>query len=280
MEIIVVDDHSSDDPETVVRALAHDRVRYVRQARNVGLVANLNRGIQEAAGELVHVLHGDDCVLDGFYAAMGAVLDTEPTTGAAFCRVIYRDERSGTESTEALLQERSGLIPQALERILLSGPQTSSVVVRRGVYQVLGGFDSRFTCSCEDWEMWVRIALRYPIGYEPTPLAKYRFMRSGSLTAVHRETGGYARDLALAHRIVDSRTPKTFRDTLRKARSRSADWILANIAGPLSREGKTVPTIRNVWHALRCSPSPKHFAIGLRCMTNLVGPRPKSSASP
>ena len=45
-----------------------------------------------------------------------------------------------------------------------------SIAVRREAYECLGGFDARLKCS-EDWEMWVRIAARYPIWHEPAPLA-------------------------------------------------------------------------------------------------------------
>jgi hypothetical protein len=122
--------------------------------------------------------------------------------------------------------------------------------------------------------MWVRVAMHYPIGYEPTALATYRFMRDGSLTSVHRETGRYAADLALAHSVVDSYAPPAYRDLLSQARHGSADWILDQVAIPLSLEGKTVPTIRNVCHALRCSPSLKNFRTGFRCLTNLLRGRP------
>ena len=42
---------------------------------------------------------------------------------------------------------------------------TPCIVVRRSVYEELGGFDDRLTLA-EDWEMWVRVAIRFPIYYE------------------------------------------------------------------------------------------------------------------
>lgn len=270
MEIVVVDDHSDDHCEEAVRAIAGTRARYIRQPQRVGLVRNLNAALGQARGELVHILHADDVVLDGFYNAMATLLAREPAAGAAFCRVIYRDERSGTESVEPPIQTESGLIHDALATILVRGPQTSSVVVRRAVYDAIGGFDSRFMCSCEDWEMWVRVAARYPVSYEPSPLAKYRFMREGSLTAMNRETGGYARDMALAHRIVDARAPAGYERTLDAARAVSADWILTHIALPLSLERKVRPALVNAWHGIRCHPSQKSLHAALQCLRNLV----------
>ncbi len=68
----------------------------------------------------------------------------------------------------------SGVLPDALERLAVEQRiMTPSMVVRREVYERLGGFDDRLPCS-EDWEMWVRIAAHYPVGFEPEPLAAYR----------------------------------------------------------------------------------------------------------
>ncbi len=68
MQIEVVDDHSTaDDPEEMVARLGGGRVAFHRQPENVGVVGNLNTCLQRSRGELVHLLHGDDFVLDGFY---------------------------------------------------------------------------------------------------------------------------------------------------------------------------------------------------------------------
>ena len=50
---------------------------------------------------------------------------------------------------------------------------TPCIVVRRSVYEELGGFDDRLACA-EDWEMWVRVAARFPVYYEERPVACYR----------------------------------------------------------------------------------------------------------
>ena len=50
---------------------------------------------------------------------------------------------------------------------------TPCIVVRRSVYEELGGFDDRLACA-EDWEMWVRVAARFPVYYDERLLACYR----------------------------------------------------------------------------------------------------------
>jgi hypothetical protein len=82
---------------------------------------------------------------------------------------------------------------------------TPSIVVRRDVYESLGGFDRRLVCS-EDWEMWVRIAARYPIWYEPEPLAVYR-MHDQSNTGRHLRSADDMRYTRLAIDIFQAYLP-------------------------------------------------------------------------
>src|SRR6266566_1236858 len=68
MQIEVVDDASADCPEDVVQSIGSGRVAFIRQPTNCGAIANFNTCISRSRGELIHILHGDDFVLPGFYA--------------------------------------------------------------------------------------------------------------------------------------------------------------------------------------------------------------------
>ena len=181
MQIEVVDDCSTEgDAATLVHEIAGDRVAYFRQAANLGVARNLSSCIARARGQLVHLLHGDDFVLPGFYERLGQGFAAAPDIGFAFCRYIYVDEADNETGRAPLEQETPGLLPDHLRR--LASEQricAPSIVVRRAAYERLGGFDHRLRCS-EDWEMWVRIAARYPVWYEPAALACYRMHDAGN----------------------------------------------------------------------------------------------------
>jgi glycosyltransferase involved in cell wall biosynthesis len=175
MQIEVVDDHSTaDHPEEVVARLGGGRVNFHRQPENVGIVGNLNACLQRSRGELVHLLHGDDLVLEGFYQTLGDRLREHPDAGAAYCRNLYVDERGRWLDVAPLEPASSGILGEgarflaAEQRIM-----TPCIVVRRSVYEQLDGFDDRLPCA-EDWEMWVRVAAHFPVYYEERPLACYR----------------------------------------------------------------------------------------------------------
>jgi glycosyltransferase involved in cell wall biosynthesis len=188
MQIEVVDDHSTaDNPATVVAALGKGRVGFYRQPENVGITRNFHTCLTRSRGQLLHLLHGDDMVREGFYRHMQQAFIERPEIGAAFCRHIYMDGQGHWQEIAPLERRESGVLPHGVVRLATEQRiMTPSMVVRREVYETLGGFDSRLRCS-EDWEMWVRIAAHYPIWYEVEPLALYR-MHQHSNTGRHLRT--------------------------------------------------------------------------------------------
>ncbi|KAB2832306.1 MAG: glycosyltransferase, partial [Candidatus Brocadia sp.] len=188
MQIEVIDDHSTDDPASVVAELGDGRVRFYQQPKNVGHIDNFTTCLRRSRGKLIHLLHGDDYVLSGFYEKMTKAFLQSLDIGAAFCRHIFMDNHGHWQNISQLEQRESGILKNWLEKLASEQRiMTPSIVVRREVYETLGGFDRRLICS-EDWEMWVRIAAHYPVWYEVEPLAVYR-MHLDSNTGRHIRTG-------------------------------------------------------------------------------------------
>src|SRR5262249_31018340 len=261
MQIEVVDDHSTkDDPEAVVKKMGGDRVSFYRQPENVGYIGNFKTCLQRSRGELIHLLHGDDIVRNGFYRKLQRVFEQNPEIGAAFCRYILMDEQGLWQYISRLDQPETGVLHNALEQIVVGNPvQAVSIAVKREVYEKLGGFDQRFVCACEDWEMWARIALYCPIGYEVEPLAVYRYMRIGSLTKNSVRSGKYAQDIRLAHKIIASHlsthlSQEVASRLIRESRVSSALGILT-LANQMLDIGDTKGAMVQIQEALKCSQS-------------------------
>jgi hypothetical protein len=175
MQIEVVDDCSTrDDPARVVEEIGRGRVAFYRQPRNQGAIATFNTCIARARGEWLHILHGDDLVVPGFYAVMRAAAAQRPDLGAAFCRCRVIDVHDHEIELYELEREDSGPLDAFIMRLgVWCRIQTPTIVVRRAVYEHLGGFDGRFVHAA-DWEMWQRIVAHYPVWYECRALACYR----------------------------------------------------------------------------------------------------------
>ncbi len=257
MQIEVVDDCSiHDDPEAVVADVGRGRVAFYRQPQNRGHVGNFNTCLQRARGHVIHLLHGDDLVLPGFYARIGSLFEQYPQLGAAFCRHATVDER-GTEKWSAQREQaEAGILEGWRERFVVRHPvQPPAIVVRRAVYEHLGGFDNRMRTCGEDWEMWARIAMHYPIGYEPAVLAHYRD-NSASLTRRSLRSGQNMRDVRTATRIIGGYLPPSLKR--QAAASASLVWARWGLyyTDQLTTAADFTAAAVQLFEALRCNCSP------------------------
>jgi GT2 family glycosyltransferase len=168
MQIEVVDDHSSDDPASVVQAVGRGRVGFYRQPHNVGHARNFNTCLARSRGQLVHLLHGDDLVLPGFYERLGEQFDRWPEVGAAFCGYQAIDEVGSELAVGRPVIPLAGVVPDFFDMIATGQcVHPPGIAVRRAVYEQVRGFDERIAAYGEDWEMWSRIAASFPVSYEP-----------------------------------------------------------------------------------------------------------------
>jgi glycosyltransferase involved in cell wall biosynthesis len=281
MQIEVVDDASTDDPAAVVRELGERRVGFFRQPRNVGHVENFYTCLRRARGQLVHLLHGDDAVREGFYETMRRPFEERPDVGAAFCRQIYVDEDGHWTAIGSVRTPRRGVLEDAAERMLADFPvaQPPAMVVRRSVYEDVGGFDER--AYSEDVEMWVRIAARYPVWHEPEPLALYR-KRPGS-----RSTGGMrsAREVRGARETIElcrAHLPAVvWKHASRAARRKCSRWAAANARELIGRRD-LAGAMAQLREVIACEPSPRGVGRAVRALAARRDPEalPAVAASP
>jgi glycosyltransferase involved in cell wall biosynthesis len=200
MEIVVVDDCSTDNPGEVVNRLGKNRVKYFRQPKNLGHTGNFETCLTLSKGEYVHLLHGDDRVLPGFYNSFTDLFKKEPSLGAAFCRVNFIDEHNLVKGTSKQMCE-TGVFTDFYSRITREQIiQTPSIVVKRSVYETIGMFN-RSLSWCEDWEMWARIGKTYPVGFINDILAEYR-MHSSSNSGKYFLLGENVKDLKRGMKLI------------------------------------------------------------------------------
>ncbi len=193
MQIEVIDDFSTnDDPEALVNLIGNGRVHFFRQAVNVGAVKNFNTCVERAKGELIHILHGDDWVKDGFYETVSKAFDNYPNIGIAISGCSDFDENS--KLLNSPLEISSLLSPSKnIDNFLYSNPiRPPGVVIRKKVYDSIGKFDENFI-HCADWDMWVRVIHNFSGLYIPLDLASYRIF-AGNDTSKLTLSGENIRD--------------------------------------------------------------------------------------
>lgn len=255
LEITVVDDASATvDVESLVTRIAGGRVGFVRQPRNVGLIGNWNDCLRRARGDWVHLLHQDDVVDPSYHRTLQAALAQAPHVGAAFCRHVHL--RGGQPVwLSALERAEAGVLTEFLPRLARGQRiQFAAMVVRRAVYQALGGFDPR-AGSAADWEMWVRVAARHDVWFEPQALAGYR-LHVGSESSRLSRTAQNVADVGRAIDLIAGHLPAAGRaDLIAAARVEQASSAL-EMARVFVGAGHLPTALAHVREALRLDGGP------------------------
>jgi glycosyltransferase involved in cell wall biosynthesis len=165
LQIIVVDDGSTDMTREAVEPFVARGVEYVYQ-ENAGPGPARNEGIRRSRGELVAFLDADDGWLPEKTRLQVAHLQAHPElglVGSAGFDCDSENRRIGLRVAPPIVAE------MAFERLLVRNfvPPSGAIVPKRCLDEIGGFKNMRFG---EDWDLWLRIARRYAIGFVQRPL--------------------------------------------------------------------------------------------------------------
>jgi glycosyltransferase involved in cell wall biosynthesis len=176
IEIIVVNDGSTDYSGEVVKAIIDDRITLIEQS-NAGPGRARNVGACKAKADLLVFLDGDDEWRPSFLMAGLAALERHPEAVAYACSYdsgafahLVRDKVSLLTSYPALLPPPSAEVDPSRIKIALNGLHSSSTIVRQSAFRRAGGFYDRNRCLWgEDSYLWAQILFMGPVYWDPTP---------------------------------------------------------------------------------------------------------------
>jgi glycosyltransferase involved in cell wall biosynthesis len=239
-EIVVVDDGSTDRTRHVVSAFGDCRVRYFRHARSVGIARARNTCLSLARGRFIAWLDSDDLYASHALATLARTIDSHPTVGLVHAGYDLIDEAGEPLKgwplpfdAEVVESRRS-----ALEELTLANYiTTTTVLTRREVYEQAGRFAPEMRNNCEDWELWLRLALVTDFAFTPAVVTHVR-LHGGNM---HREDIRSGRRVAAQIRAVErffrahrAQIPEA-RILERRARAAIAATIVTHARGLLLR---------------------------------------------
>ena len=264
MQIEVVDDCSTDaDIALLVKEIGKGRVSFFRQQQNGGSLRNFETCLNRSRGHLIHLLHGDDQVKPGFYSEIENLFNLYPTAGAAVTGFSGVNENGAFLYTNNLLQNKPGILENWLIKIAEDQRlQACAVVVKRQVYEELGGF---FGVEYgEDWEMWARIASRFPVAYSPETLALYR-LHSDNISAKFVSNGKNIRDLRKVIETIQQYLPVEKRVAVKKtAKKNFANYYAGKAHGIYRKSGNSKLALKQAQGAVALDFNKKTVTILLK----------------
>lgn len=153
LEIIIVDDCSTDDTEAVVKGMRDPRIKYIRHPINKGGSEARNTGIKHATGNYVGFLDSDDQWLPDKLQKQLAIFNGNPEVGAVYTGVRLVNDSQIIK--EIVPRYRGDILPMLIESNCID--TTSSVLVKTELLHEINGFESALP-SCQDWDLYLRLS--------------------------------------------------------------------------------------------------------------------------
>ena len=221
-EIIVADDGSTDNTSQVAAQFGQ-AVIYLRLPHRGQPAATRNAGLRAARGEFIAFLDSDDLFLPDRFAQQLPLLQSNPEVGLVYSDGIYfRDDPACPVGRvlDGLPTPSGDAFADLLRGNFLAPP---IVLIRRASLDAIGDFDEQPDfIAVEDYDLWLRLAARFPFVYAP-----------GSVAAIRRHSQGLSRDLlTLRVRIlrVLAKMAILYPDLIRQHRDAQHEALARNYA--------------------------------------------------
>ena len=195
IEVIVIDDGSSDETLAILRSIVDPRLVIIAEPTHRGLVACLHGGITHATSDVIARMDADDIAHPERLALQHQLFVDDPTVGLAATAFLNVEDRLEPRFVGVPPDHAAAQFALAFSNCI----SHSSVMFRRSVFDAVGGYDeTRF--PAEDYDLWLRMIEVTRFASVTSPQMTRRESITGVSAARHQSQQDLARELA-AHAI-------------------------------------------------------------------------------
>ena len=246
LELIIVDDGSSDGSWDVIRSLTTKdrRISGIRHVRNLGASKSRNDGLRAASGEFIGFCDADDIWEPRKLTRQVNLLEEHPDYDVTFCDTVIIDENgspTGRRFSELFPVPKTVSGRLFRELVVRNFINLQSVLMRTECLQSVGCFDEGIKWV-EDWWYWIRLSRHHRFLYSADPLARYR-VHGGSTNLVRKRSSCVNR-FKVYRRILQQYTDLP---------SSAKREVVYNMGAELCDLGKRRAGRRLLWDSLKLS---------------------------
>lgn len=197
-EILIIDNNSTDNTRMIIKSFKDERIRYIKNRTNIGMMNNWNKCITMARGKYVMILGDDDILLPNFIEESLNIFSKHKNLGFTFSHINKVDENGKTLTKWGYKFFKNGLIHgenyiKTTINNLCCMTNSSSVLINKKVFEKVGYFESPFARNTFDLNMWIKIANRFNVYFIEKILSNYRIHKN-QISEIHwrrkdRQTG-------------------------------------------------------------------------------------------
>ena len=176
-ELIVCDNASIDDTESIVNSYNDSRIKYYKNKFNLGAINNFNKAISYATGVYIKFLESDDLMNSNCLSALFNCINKDKNINMISTSRVIIDENSKVIGVHSINKAYSIQPMFSKLRVYFKGNEfgtPSDICIRRNILKKPLIFDEIYENYLNDWDLWYNFALKYGCFFLPLICVKVR----------------------------------------------------------------------------------------------------------
>jgi len=200
-ELVIINDGSTDNTESIIHEFDDQRIVYLKNSNNQGLIYTLNKAIAHANGKYTARMDADDICLEERLAKQKTFLDQNEDIAVVASTIEFINEQD--EKTGIWELDRQTITPAQIRRAILKQNCIAHPTVMMHTEITKQMKYKEYQKNIEDYDLWLRLLNRgYKIAKLDEPLLLYR-IHDSSITAIHlKKTNPFFKHFAMKMKFL------------------------------------------------------------------------------